>query len=241
MRLSEKVKLPSNGVLYGKNIPTEVTVREMLADEEACLYGSSRDKAITEILNSVIEEDFDVDQLIIPDKHFLLVRARMLTYGTNYPLEINCNRCGNFQYDFDLNDLVVNELDPAFEAEREIELPRSKRKITLKIPTGEDLNNVEKEIKRKVMKFNLNEDKVRYVAGLVSSISKIDGEDVFFDEAYQIVSDLSGYDISYLKKEINKVDVGYDTIITVECPKCGQEITLRLPMTADFFRAEFKD
>lgn len=240
-RMTEKVKLPSNGVLYGKEIPAELTVQNLTVDEEAMLYGSNGDKAIDNILDSIIKEDIDINSLITPDKHFLLVRARVLTYGPEYPLEVTCPRCGEFHYDVNLSELPVSYLDSSFINEREITLPQSKDVLTIKIPIGHDVNHAEQQVKRKVNKFGVNQAKANYISGLSMNIVKINGEEAVFDEAYQFVSELSGMDSSYLKKEINKIDVGYDTMVIAECPKCGQDVSFRLPMTGDFFRTKFDD
>ena len=240
-RLEEKVKLPSNGILYGKSIPGELTIKNMTVDEESLLYGSTNDKAIDNILSSIIDEDIDVNSLIAPDKHFLLVRTRILTYGNIYPLEVTCPKCGQFHYDLDLNTLPVTELDPKFVDSWEITLPQCKSRVKLRIPTGNDMNEMEVAVKRKSNKFGINLERAMYIGGLAINISKIDDEDVLFDEAYQFIHDLSGMDSSYFKKHLNEVDVGYDTLITVNCPKCGEEIKFRLPMTGDFFRAQFDE
>lgn len=238
-RLTEKVTLPSNGVLYDpKRIPASLTIHNMTVEDEALLYGSNSDKAITQILKSVIEEDIDVDELITADKHFLLVRARILTYGPIYKVSgIRC-RCGKDQtYEIDLAKLPVNMLDSSTEIEREITLPVSGLVFKIKLPTGYDILEMEREVKRKVSKYNINEGVANYIGGLAMNIVAINGNDVLFDEAYKFVSELTGRDSSYLKKEINSIEVGLDTLIIEECSSCGRDIEFRLPMSSDFFRS----
>lgn len=241
-RMTEKVTLPSNGLLYGKSIPANLTVQNLTADEESMLYGSSGDKAINDIVGSIVQEKIDPKVLTAFDRHFLLMKGRVLTYGPNYPLEIRCPKCGFFHADVDLNSLPIYELDPKYAEPWEIEpLPQSKTVLTLYIPNGVDYDAMESDLKRRVTKYNLNEDRARYKANIAINIAKIDGEDVSFDEAFNFVSELSGMDSSFLKKEINKIEVGYDTMIVQPCPKCGTDVEVRLPMTADFFRTEFRD
>lgn len=241
-RMTEKIKLPSAGLLYEGEIPAELTIQNLTADEESMLYGSSGDKAIDDIVKSIVKENIDVDLLTVFDRHFILMKGRILTYGPKYPIDLTCPKCGSFHYDVDLNSLPVYELDKEHAKPWDLKpLPQSKAVVTLHVPTGADADEAEAALKRKVTKFNLNEDRARYKANMASNICKIDGQEVYFDEAFQFVSDLSGMDSSYLKKEINKLEIGYDTIITAICPKCGNEIQVRLPMTADFFRTQFDD
>lgn len=241
-RMTEKVTLPSNGLLYGKTIPAQLTVQNLTADEESMLYGASGDKAINDIVKSIVQEDIDPKVLTAFDRHFLLMKGRILTYGSNYPVEVRCPRCGMFHVDLDLNTLPVYELDPKYAEPWDIEpLPQSKSVLTLYIPNGADYDVMESELKRRIAKYNLNEDRARYKANIAINIAKIDGEDVSFDEAFNFVSELSGMDSSFLKKQINDIEVGYDTLIVTSCPKCGNDVELRLPMTADFFRTEFRD
>lgn len=239
-RMTEKVKLPSGGLLYGDAIPAELTIQNLTADEESMLYGSTGDKAIDDILRASIKEKIDIDALTVFDRHFLLMKIRILTYGPIYPISVTCENDGPFEYDVDLNKLPIDTLDPKFAGEWEIEpLPQCKQVLTLHIPNGIELQDMEREVKRKVIKFNLNESRTRYKANLAINITKIDGVEVSFDEAFNFISELSGMDSSFLKNEINKLEVGYDTLIMAECPRCGKECQLRLPMTADFFRTKF--
>lgn len=241
-RMTEKITLPSNGFLYGGKIPTELTIQNLTSDEESMLYGSAGDKAIDSIVKSIVKEDIDVNELTVFDRHFILMKGRILTYGPMYPIEVKC-ACGNsFHYDVDLNNLPVYDLDPGFENSWDIQkLPQCGKVVTLHIPDGYEMTEMERIVKRRCAKYGLVEGRERYKANIAMNILKIDGEDVAPEMALQFVSELSGMDSSFLKKEINKLEVGYDTFITVPCPKCGEDVSLRLPMTADFFRTEFND
>lgn len=241
-RMTEKIKLPSNGYLYDGTIPAELTIQNLTSDEESILYGSSGDHIIEDIVRSIVKEKIDVNRLTVFDRHFILMKGRILTYGPMYPIEVKCD-CGNsFQYDVDLNELPVYSLDSDLENGWDIpELPQCKKVVTLHIPDGVDTIEMDRVVKRRVAKYGLVEGRERYKSNIAVNILKIDGEEVSPEVALQFVSELSGMDNSFLKKEINKLEVGYETLLTVPCPKCGKDVSLRLPMTADFFRTEFRD
>ena len=241
-RMIEKITLPSNGLLYNGEIPAELTIQNLTSDEESMLYGSAGDKAIDNIVKSIVKEDIDVNALTVFDRHFILMKGRILTYGPMYPIEVKCN-CGNsFHHEVDLNSLPVYSLESGFENSWDIpKLPQSKKIITLHIPDGSDMSEMDRIVKRRCAKYGLVEERERYKANIAMNILKIDGEEVAPEVALQFVSELSGMDSSFLKKEINKLEVGYDTFLSIPCPKCGEDVSLRLPMTADFFRTEFND
>lgn len=241
-RMTEKITLPSNGLLYDGKIPAELTIQNLTSDEESMLYGSSGDKAIDSIVKSIVKENINVNELTVFDRHFILMRGRILTYGPMYPIEVKCD-CGNsFHYDVDLNSLPVYNLEPGFENAWDIApLPQSGSVITLYIPNGSDMDEMDRVVKRRCAKYGLVEERERYKSNIAMNILKIDGEEVSPEAALQFVSNLSGMDNSFLKKQINKLEVGYDTFLSIPCPKCGNDVSLRLPMTADFFRTEFDD
>lgn len=240
-RMNEVIKLPSNGRVYDT---TELTLQNMTIAEEKFIYGSSSEKAITQILNNCILEEIDVDDLIVPDKHYALVRLRVLTYGEDYPVDIRCrNRsCGReFTHVVKLSELDVMELPESYSEPQLIELPVSKDHLKLVIPTGKRVMRYEALAKKKADRFQLNLDEVNYVYNLMISVVAVNDDELLEDELYQYIMDLSGRDSSYLKHQLSKIQVGYDTAMVVECPTCNSEIRFRLPMSTEFFRTKFND
>lgn len=244
-RLTEVVKLPSGNVFYPDNFPKELTIQNMTVDEEAFIYGSTGEKAIDQIVKACVleteEQGFVQSYLISDDRHYLLTKIRILTYGPEYPITAICGQCGAFDYKVDLTTVPIDTITSKEDVVRTIKLPQSGDEILTKIPNGAEKDEIDKENKRSIARFNRNPGKAAYITGIISSIDKINGEELFFNEMYQHISELSGMDSSFLKKELNKISIGYDTDIQVECPKCQKGIKLRLPMTADFFRTQFND
>ena len=110
-RLSEIVKLPSNGKMYDIN---ELTIQNMTVAEEKFLLGSNGSKSISTILSKcVLDGDkIDFDNLIEADRFYLLVRIRCLTYGEDYDINLRCSNCNNaFAHVVKLSELEVDELD----------------------------------------------------------------------------------------------------------------------------------
>ena len=236
-RLSEIVKLPSNGKMYDIN---ELTIQNMTVAEEKFLLGSNGSKSISTILSKcVLDGDkIDFDNLIEADRFYLLVRIRCLTYGEDYDINLRCSNCNNaFAHVVKLSELEVDELDDSFKDHWEFELPACKDIITMTIPRVKDNVENQRLAKKKAEKFHLNLDEVRYVFGMMLGIEKVNGMEMLPDELYSYISELSGRDSSFIRKQANQVLVGYNTNLEAECPHCGETFKYTLPLSSNFFLA----
>ena len=61
--------------------------------------------------------------------------------------------------------------------------------------------------------------------------------DMLPDELYTYISNLSGKDSAFIRKQMNQIKVGYDTNLETDCPHCGETFKFALPMSASFFLA----
>lgn len=245
-RMSEVIKLPSNGRIYPIK---ELTLQNMTISEEKYIYGAaSNDQAIDKILTSCIQEDIDVNDLIVPDKHFALVRLRVLTYGDDYPVQTRCRVCGKtFIKNVKLSELEINELPDDFKEPIRITLPVSKDVLELRIPRSKDINRYNEMADQKATKYNLDKDEVNYIFNAMLGIISVNGEKIGTvdgmtdEELYAYVSEFHAKDSSYIKHQFAKINVGYNTRIETNCPHCKAENRFRLPMTSDFFLSNFED
>ena len=236
-RLSEVIKLPSNGKLYDIN---ELTIQNMTVAEEKFLLGSNGNKSISTILSKCVldGEKIDFNNLIEADRFYLLVRIRCLTYGEDYDVNLRCANCNKtFEHTIKLSELDVDELDENFKDHWEFELPACKDVITMTIPRVKDNVENEKLAKKKSEKFHLNMDEVRYIFTMMLGIEKVNGQDMLPDELYTYVSNLSGKDSAFIRKQMSQVKVGYDTNLETDCPHCGETFKFTLPMSSSFFLA----
>lgn len=242
--VQETYKLPSNGKL-GENSPTEVTIRNITTREEKLLLGSSND-ALDQILSACIVEPkgLDINSLLGADKHFILYKLRIISYGPIYHVTAKCPSCGReSEYKIDLDDLEVNYLPDDFEEPYStIVLPRTKSKVALKIPREADLIKARDKARRYNKKFPESKGDINYIYNLMTNIATIDGKEVTSQRDLQkFIEDLPGYDSAFLKNEISKVKVGLDTELIEECPHCGEDVQFVVPITSEFFRTRFDD
>jgi hypothetical protein len=239
---TEKCELPSRGVL-GKS-GAEVVIRNMTTAEEKMLLGSTAD-ALDNILKTCVvsPKDLDLSELISPDKHFLIMKLRIISYGRDYHVQVKCASCGQFsEYKIDLDSLNIDYLPEDFlEPYDEFELPECRKTVSLKIPRIKELNDSDIKAKRYQKKFPEAKGDMGYIYRLMTNIMYIDSKEISPVELQKFIEELHSKDSSYLKNKINKLKVGYDTDMFEDCPKCQSEVRFDLPITAEFFRTRFDD
>lgn len=244
---TELVKLPTRGILY-KDIPEEIVIKAISTKEEKMIYGSSNEKALDAVIRNCIVEPtgVSVDDLISVDKHFLMMKLRILTYGSQYHVKYKCPECNfpAYEYKLDLEEFEVYELPEDFVEPFEIELPVSGDLVGIKLLTGRDLDSVEKKAKRLLKKFPDMEGDPSYIIRMATYIVSINGDEKVPDvKKQEFIEGLHGKDSAYFWHKINSIKVGYDTTIYDTCknPRCNADIEFAMPMTVEFFRPRFKD
>jgi len=150
---TEVVDLPSQGLIYPKDSPLSngtIEIKYMTAREEDILTSANlikRGIVVEKLLEAlIIDKSIKVDDLLIGDKNAVLIAARILAYGKEYNVEYDGQ-----QLVVDLTTLKDKKLDETKVSkgvnEFEFELPATKRKITFKLLTSGDENEIEKEVK----------------------------------------------------------------------------------------------
>lgn len=241
-RITTTVDLPSNGRVYPIK---QVTLQNMTIAEEKYLYGSSGDNAIDNILKSCItDKKVNIDDLIVPDKHFLLVQLRVLTYGEDYPVDLECRNpdCRKqFSHNVKLSTLEVDELPEDFKEPIKFKLPFCGDELEAHIPRSGEVKRFDELAEKKADKYHLNKGEVSYIFNTMLGIDKVNGDEMVEDELYSYISELHAKDSSYIKHVFSKIKVGYYLMLSAKCPYCGRETKFRLPMTSDFFLTKFED
>ena len=237
----EKYTLPSNGKLKG--VPKEVTIRNMTTAEEKMLLGSAEDVFDQIIAKCVTEPaDFDIDQIPLMDKNFLYVKLRVVSYGPEYKFEYRCPECGKVSsVTIDLDDLEVTSLPDDFKDPFDkFELPVCGDQISLSLPRNKDFTKIRARVKRYQSKFPDAIGDEGWIFGMMAFISAVNGEAVDAS-LHDYVEGLHVRDAAYIRHRINKLPGGIEREITLQCPKCGEDVEVAIPMGANFFHTDFDD
>jgi translation initiation factor IF-3 len=153
---TEKVSLPSKGLLYPKDSPLskgEIEMKYMTAKEEDILTNANYIKqgvVIDKLLQSLIVTSINYDELLIGDKNAILIAARILGYGKDYSFKYNQNG-QEIEAVVDLSQLNEKQLDETLLKkginEFSFSLPKSGNVVTFKLLTHGDEKKIDAEIK----------------------------------------------------------------------------------------------
>lgn len=245
----EEYELPTRGYLYVEDdIPAEVSLRSMKAKEEKMLLGSVGRGVFNKVISACVTDpkQLNMGKLILPDKYFLLMKLRILSFGNKYYAEFKCPNCNETpEFEIDLEeDLEVFYLDESFEEPFEVELPVKEDIVGMKFLRDKDMRKIDRRARKIKRRAQSKQDvgNIEYILRLARRLVTINGEEIEPNRRKAYIEDLNTRDTSYIKYYLNnEVRIGYDLEIFEVCPYCGEEVEFDLPMTEEFFRTRFND
>ena len=92
---TETIELPSKGEFYPEGHPLAsgtVEMKYMTAKEEDILTNQNYIKkgvVIDKLLKSLLMTDFNYGDILVGDKNAIMIAARILSYGKDYPVQYN--------------------------------------------------------------------------------------------------------------------------------------------------------
>jgi hypothetical protein len=182
---TEVVELPSKGLIYPKDNPLssgEVEMKYMTAKEEDILTNQSyiqKGTVLDKLMKSLIVSKINYDDLLIGDKNAIMVAARILGYGKDYSFSI----LGE-DHTVDLSTLenkpLNEELFKDGKNNFEFTLPHSGNKVTFKLLTHKDEQNISRELEglKKINKDNSPELTTRLKYLITSVEGKTESKDI---------------------------------------------------------------
>lgn len=240
--ITEKFTLPSLGKVYDKPVNPEVTLRSMTTNEEMKrLNHSDRPYAvIAEIIDDCLVEDPGISayDMCLGDYQFLLHRLRMVTHGSEYRMTSVCPFCYETNNNvLDLGDLEVNQYTSDVLKYMELDLPKTKKHIKLRMQTPrilDTINSKTKEFKKKARDFSGDS---AFLFSVQMLIDEIDGNKVDEVQLENFVRSLPLMDANYIIKYSDKLNekVGIGNIFETTCSHCGLDYTNPFRLTSEFF------
>ena len=241
---TETIELPSKGMgLYPEDNELskgEVELSYMTAKHEDILTNINllrKGTAVETVLKSLIKSPINYDDLVMGDRNALLIAARILAYGSEYEMDYTDPETGDIEkHTYNLSDLEHKKIDKSLltgKNEFSFELPHTGNTVTFKIMSISDDNKMEEEFEG--LKKALGVEPGRLTLRLKHQITSVNGDYStktirdFIDGGY-----LLSKDSLELRKYIAKVTPDVNTSISFTA-KSGQEVTMQLPMTAEFF------
>jgi hypothetical protein len=182
---TEVIELPSKGLLYPEGSELAkgtLEMKYMTAKEEDILTNQSyiqKGTVLDKLMKSLIVSKINYDDLLIGDKNAIMVAARILGYGKDYSFSI----LGE-DHTVDLSTLENKSLNEELfkdgENNFEFTLPHSGNKVTFKLLTHKDEQNISRELEglKKINKDNSPELTTRLKYLITSVEGKTESKDI---------------------------------------------------------------
>jgi len=233
---TETIELPSKGLLYPEGHPLAsgtVEMKYMTAKEEDILTNQNYIKngtVIDKLLKSLLVTEFNYNDLLVGDKNAIMIAARILSYGKDYPVNFNGE-----QVDVDLSLLDAKEHVVEFSRgvnEFTVKLPKAGSEVTFKLLTHGDELAIDNEVKglQKINKNNIAEVTTR----LKHMIVAIDGTRERADVRKFVDGYLLAQDARAIREEYMRVNPDIDLSFTYTYED-GSEEEVALPIGLNFF------
>ena len=244
---TEWIELPSKGLLYPEDNPLssgKIELKYMTAKEEDILTSQNLIKkglVIDALLRSLIVSPVNYNDLLVGDKNAIMVAARILAYGADYPVEVQCPACGTKnKIVVNLTELENKEVDTSKYVKGEnlftTVLPASKRTLEWKLLTHADETKVAesaKAIQKKKLSKSIDPTMSTRFKQMIQSV---DGDTSTLAINNFVDKEFLSRDTMALRKEIDEVSPDIDMSFYFECEECGHEVPKQsIPMTVQFF------
>ena len=242
---TELVELPSKGLIYPEDSPLSkgtIEMKYMTAKEEDILTNQNyiKDGSVLDRLLQalIVTPGVDYDDLIVGDKNAIMVAARVLGYGAEYPVDITCPKCGaKSKETINLADLENKQIEfyPENENKFEFELPLSKRNLTFRVLSHRDEAWVADMAKRKKKQSRSSQVSFELSSRLKAMIIAVDGDEDQNTINKFVDNEFISRDSLAFRKHLDKVTPDVDMTFFFECQECGHEEQISIPLNVEFF------
>lgn len=208
-------------------------IKKLLAYENVENYREVENVLDEMIKLSVIDEDFNVDDLYLQDRFYLLTDIRKKSKGENVEFEYKCPECESQTYiSFNLDSLETKKLDNS--VDNKIQLTD-----TISIYIWYITRGLEKEAIEKSESDNINSPEVQFniITQGIQAVETPDGkeENLPFEDKQFIVDNMTTGDLDKLKNWYEKNHFGLDFRIEKKCKQCGHKEYTEVPLHNFFF------
>jgi hypothetical protein len=178
--------------------------------------------------------------MCLGDYEYLLHKLRVVSYGSKYAITVGCPHCDELvDTEADLDALEVREFDlDEFNELRNITLPKSDHRLTLRVQTPRMMDDLDLKVKEMKRKFKNASVDFESLLKITMAIDLVDGNKLGQIELENFVNNLPALDFQKLTQAIDKLNsyIGINTAIDLTCDKCGGDIRTYFRFGSEFFR-----
>lgn len=230
-------ELPGSKEIVKFKPVTTGQIKKLLTYENETNYVVQEQALDDLISSSVLSEGFNIDDLYIYDRMYLLMEIRKKTKGEVLEFKIDCPECKSQSLNrIDLNQLELTELED--ERNRIVDFGQIKvhlrhmKRIHQKedirpqhFPKG--LGDTQKAYIFQVLFHACSIDKIETPSGI--------DEDIPMKDRIYFIENIPMNQVEKIRDEINNMAFGWDLEYKIVCPHCGYENKESIPIQQNFF------
>jgi hypothetical protein len=157
-----------------------------------------------------------VPELTQGDRTYLLLAIRRASLGNDMPFVTKCEQCDQeARFVLDLGDLEVKPMRDPKVRTYNLELPKTKKKVVMKVLTGRGEEAIGKASTR-------GRDVVS--TAILARVDSMDGKPCTMAD----LKSLPLMDRNHLRNSWEDHEGGVDTTVEIDCPSCGNEYETEL-------------
>ena len=237
---TETIDLPSKGVFYPEDSPLrsgQIELRYMTAKHEDILTSQNliqKGVVLDRLIDALIAtKGVKAADLFLGDLNAVMVAARILGYGKDYEVAIECPSCNTaVEQVVNLSELETENVPESNEAsEFMLTLPLSKAEISLKLLTRGDELAIDKELKAlKKISSDVEADSTSRLKAMIKSVNG----DTSKAKIWSFVDNLLVKDARYLREQYRTRVPDINFNVSIDC-NCGTNQKVRMPIGVNFF------
>lgn len=236
------VQLPSGGKFYQdaededlrngfiKLYPMSLADEEILTNRAYLKSGSM----FRVLFDTCMASNYDAKKLLQFDSLYIMYVLRQISYGDDYHFKVSCKECEEeFEWNLNISDIDWEEFPEDVVDTREISLPVSGYTVTMSLMR---LGQEEQQefIKKKNSKNPDATDKIVSLVCNTLSVKDKSGNEIDPEDWIDFYAALPTKDRNVINKSFE--GTRQEPKVTITCPKCGNIITINVPIDEDFFR-----
>lgn len=199
-----------------------------------------QERALDEMISSsVLTEGFNIDDLYMEDRFYLLIELRKKTKGEVIEFTLKCPKCNSqFFNRVNLDEMPVNALDPNID--KVVKLNNGIMIHLKHVKRGD-----QKSIRPNVLKRNMTETQQQaeiqtlYHAVSVDKIVLPDGteegENLTIDDKKYLIDNIPTGEYEKIQEKLDEMSFGIDLTYKLKCIQCDYEHETIVPLERNFF------
>ena len=233
-------ELPGSGQIVKFKPLTTGQLKSMLAYENKTSFTQQEEAIDKLILSTITSEDFNIDDLYLEDRAFLLIEIRKKTRGEVIEFTNTCSECGSQTLNrVDMNDMPVrkkpDEIDDVVYLNDDIS-------VKLKHITRGEQKHLRPNIgKNKTETQEVAEIQIHTLACGIVSVTTSDGEetDLTLRDRVFLLENIPTSQFEIIKNWFDDNSFGIQFVYTVNCNSCSRSQEVDVPLDNFFFQLNY--